>query len=94
MGYKFALLWGEAQLCLPYVTYSDPRVTFSDPKMTYSYPKVTYCDHKMTYSDPKVTYSDPKITYWSLRWPIVTLHTSLYLHLPHLTTAWLLVKLN
>ena len=30
---KFALLWGEAQLCLPYpkVTYSYPRVTYSDP---------------------------------------------------------------
>ena len=46
---KFALLWGEAQLCLPYVcfykkkvmTYSDPMVTYSHPKMTYSYPKVT-----------------------------------------------------
>ena len=58
MGYKFALLWGEAQLCLPYVTYSDTRVTFSDPKMTYSDPKVTYSDPKITYSDPKVTHSD------------------------------------
>ena len=45
---KFTLLWGEAQLCLPYVclqkkvmTYSDPMVTYSHPKMTYSYPKVT-----------------------------------------------------
>ena len=48
---KFALLWGEAQLCLPYLpyfayrkkvmTYSDPMVTYSHPKMTYSYPKVT-----------------------------------------------------
>ena len=29
---KFALLWGEAQLC--------PKVTYSDTKITYSYPKV------------------------------------------------------
>ena len=28
---KFALLWGEAQLCFPYVTYSYPKVTHSDP---------------------------------------------------------------
>ena len=27
---KFALLWGEAQLC-PKVTYSDPKMTHSDP---------------------------------------------------------------
>ena len=45
---SITLLWGEAQLCLPYVclqkkvmTYSDPMVTYSHPKMTYSYPKVT-----------------------------------------------------
>ena len=45
---KFALLQGEAQLCLPYVClqkksndHSDPMVTYSHPKMTYSYPKVT-----------------------------------------------------
>ena len=46
--YKFALLWGEAQLCLPclliekkVMTYSDPMVTYCHPKKTYSYPKVT-----------------------------------------------------
>ena len=39
---KFALLWGEAQLCLPYVC---PKVTYSDPKVTYSDPTVTHNDH-------------------------------------------------
>ena len=38
----------------------------------------------MTYSDPKVTFSDPK----------VTLHTSPYLHLPHLATIRPLVRSN
>ena len=42
--------------------------------VTNSYPKVTHSYPRVTYSDPKVTYSDPK----------VTLHTSHYLHLPHL----------
>ena len=32
-GDKFALLWGEAQLCLPYVCLEQ--------KIAYSYPKVT-----------------------------------------------------
>ena len=52
--YKFALLWGKAQLCLPYVC-----LAYSYPKVTYSYPRVTYSDTKVTYSDPKVTHSDP-----------------------------------
>ena len=37
---KFALLWGEAQLCLPYVCLQK--------KIAYSYPKVTYSYHKLT----------------------------------------------
>ena len=48
---------------------------------------VTYSDPNVTYSDPKVTYSDPKVT-------IVTLHTSPYPNLPHLSTARPLVKQN
>ena len=54
---KFALLWGEAQLCLPYIayrkkcmTYSDPIVTYICLKMTYSYPNVNYSGLKVTYS--------------------------------------------
>ena len=43
--YKFALLWGEAQLGLPYVCL--------EKKIAYGYPK------KVTYSDPKVTHIDP-----------------------------------
>ena len=39
---------------------------------------VTHNYLKTTYSYPRVTYSDPKV-------PIVTLHTSSYLYLPHLT---------
>ena len=50
--------------------------------MTYSDPMVTYSNPKMTYSYPKVTHSDPK----------VTLHTSPYLHLPHLSPIWPLVE--
>ena len=42
---KFALLWGEAQLGLPYVCL--------EKKIAYGYPK------KVTYSDPKVTHIDP-----------------------------------
>ena len=38
---KFALLWGEAQLCLPYVCLQK-KIAYSYPKLTYSYPKVTY----------------------------------------------------
>ena len=53
------------------------EVIYHEP-LAYSYPR-------MTYSDPKVTYSDPKVT-------IVTLHTSPYLHLPHLATARPLVE--
>ena len=34
---KLALLWGEAQLCLPYVCLQR--------KIAYSYPKVTLCYH-------------------------------------------------
>ena len=60
---KFALLWGEAQLCLPYIfAYRKKVMTYSDdPKMTYSYPKVTYSDPKVTYSYPKVIYSGTKV---------------------------------
>ena len=35
-GYKFALLWGEAQLCLPYVNLKWPIVNYSGLKVTYS----------------------------------------------------------
>ena len=45
---------------------------------------ITSSDPRVTYSDlqwPTVTYSDPKVT---LRWPILTLHTSSYLYLPYL----------
>ena len=43
---KFALLWGEAQLCLPYVCLQKTRpclalLGLTGPKATYSYPKVT-----------------------------------------------------
>ena len=48
----------------------------------HNYPKVTYSDPKMAYSDPKVTFSEPK----------VTLHTSPYLHLPHLAHFMPLVR--
>ena len=34
---KFALLWGEAQLCFPYVCLKK-KIAY---KVTYSYPKVT-----------------------------------------------------
>ena len=37
---KFALLWGEAQLCLPYVCL-EKNIAYSYPNVTYSYPKVT-----------------------------------------------------
>ena len=40
---KFALLWGEAQLCLPYVFIERKVMTYSDPIVTYSHPKVTHC---------------------------------------------------
>ena len=66
----------------PKVTNSYSRVTYSDPNVTYSEPKVTFSDPKMTYSYPRVTLSHPK----------VTLHTSPNLYLPHLSTAWPLVK--
>ena len=36
---KFALLWVEAQLCLPYVCLWKKVMTFSDPMVTYSHPK-------------------------------------------------------
>ena len=41
---KLTLLWGEAQLCLPYVclnTYSHPKITYSRANVTFSGPKVT-----------------------------------------------------
>ena len=59
---KFALLWGEAQLCLPYVCLIK-KIAYSYPKVTYNYPKVTYCYPRVTFSEPKVTYSDPRVTY-------------------------------
>ena len=37
---NFALLWGEAQLCLPHVCL-EKNIAFSYPNVTYSYPKVT-----------------------------------------------------
>ena len=37
---KFALLWGEAQLCLPYVCLQK-KIAYSYPKVSYSFPKVT-----------------------------------------------------
>ena len=39
---KFALLWGEAQLCLPYVCLWK--------KIAYSYPNVNYSGLRVTYS--------------------------------------------
>ena len=38
---KFALLWDEAQLCLPYVFIERKVTTYSDPNVTYSHPKMT-----------------------------------------------------
>ena len=35
--YKFSLLWGEAQLCLPYDCIQKKEVTYSDPMVTYLY---------------------------------------------------------
>ena len=46
---KFALLWGEAQLCLPYVCLKK-KIAYSYPKVTYSYPNVSYSGLKVTYS--------------------------------------------
>ena len=40
MKNKFALLLGEAQLCLPYVCLLK-QIAYSYPMLTYSYPKVT-----------------------------------------------------
>ena len=37
---KLALLWGEAQLCLPYVLLIEKKA-YTYPKVTHSYPKVT-----------------------------------------------------
>ena len=45
--YKFALLWGEAQLCLPYVCLQK-KIAYSYPKLAYKYPKVTLCYPKVT----------------------------------------------
>ena len=56
---KFALLWGEAQLCSPYIYLLIEKNCHSYPKATHSYPRVTYSDPKVTYSDPRVTQSDP-----------------------------------
>ena len=52
---KFALPWGEAQLCLPYVCFRKRVMTYSDPMVTYSHPKMTY--------------SFLKVTYYELQWP-------------------------
>ena len=35
---KLALLWGEAQLCLPYIYLKKEK----EPRMTYTYPMLTY----------------------------------------------------
>ena len=70
---KFALLWGEAQLCLFALCLLIEKIAYSYPKVTYSYPRVTYSDPKASYSEPKVTHGDP------------SLHTSPYLYLPHLS---------
>ena len=53
---KFALLWGEAQLCLHYVCLLE-KIAYSYPKVAYKYPKVTLCYPNMNYSGLKVTYS-------------------------------------
>jgi len=48
---------------------------------------ITSSDPRVTYSDlqwPTVTYSDLQWPTVTLRWPILTLHTSSYLYLPHL----------
>ena len=78
MVHKFALLWGEAQLCLPYLCLLKEKTAYSYPKVIYSYPRLTYSDPKVTYNDLEVTHSDPT-------------HLS-YLHLPHLATACSLVR--
>ena len=44
---KFALLCGEAQLCLPYVCLKK-KIAYSYPKVAYKYPKVTLCYPKVT----------------------------------------------
>ena len=54
---KFALLQGEAQLCLPYVCLKKTRPYLGLLGLTG--PKVTYSEPKVTHSDPKVTHSDP-----------------------------------
>ena len=48
--------------------------------ITTSDPRVTYIDLQW----PTVTYSDLQWPTVTLRWPILTLHTSSYLYLPHL----------
>ena len=40
--YKFAFLWGEAQLCMKKIAYSYPKVIHSYPRVTYSDPRVPY----------------------------------------------------
>ena len=51
VGNKFALLWGEAQLCLPYVSLKKEQKR--EPEMTYNNnPMVTYSTLSV-----KVTYS-------------------------------------
>ena len=48
---------------------------------------ITSSDPRVTYSDlnwPTGTYSDLQWTTMTLRWPILTIHTSSYLYLPHL----------
>ena len=47
--------------------------------------KVWFCN----FHQIQPTYSDPRVTY---RWPIATLHTSPYLHLPHLLSIWPFVE--
>ena len=74
------------------LTYSVQKVTFTNPnltkKVTWSNPILTNIEPVIISSDPtvtyKVTYSDLQWPTVTLRWPILTLHTSSYLYLPHL----------
>ena len=51
--HKLALLWGEAQLCLP--KFAKKKGNYSNPRITYRWPKVTFSGPKA-----KVTCNGPK----------------------------------
>ena len=74
---KFALLWGEAQLCLPYLMFAYrkelPIVTLRWPTVILRWPNVTLMWTTATLRWPIVTLRWPIVT---LRWLIMTLHTS------------------